>query len=217
MSIISYEFDVREFNESKWLKIFYHNSTNGVFFKKENPNEALYVNQTQKFSILKYLPRINRFDSDFEFILEYPEINETLHWRQSANPLTTYQNPEHEIEYNYEAIDVPEDNVLFKGLVRSHPQIWQSNSTLLFGVPENKLWYNSIGAYHNWTLYDTFPGSGCINETDGKPMLKHLVQEAVLWIRIKEYFNIFLPFCSCQQRYTSYRMLFTLIMLMGSK
>ena len=46
-------YEVKEFADSKWLKIFDHNSSNEVFFA--NKEEALFSNTSEKFSILSYI------------------------------------------------------------------------------------------------------------------------------------------------------------------
>ena len=209
MSSFTYEYDVKQLNNTKWLKIFYHNSTEGVFFNIYNRSEALFINTTYKYSILKYLPYINKYESTwYEFLLEYPERSETYQWRQSSSPLTVYQNPgSSSLHYEYEPIDIPEWDDVFHGLVRSNPNGYQKDCTLLTGSPNHTVWYYAIGSFQNWTLYNAFPGPASISETSGIPVAKYFIHEAILWIRVKEYYSLFIPLCTCQRNYISYRSL----------
>ena len=73
-----------------WLKVVYHNSTNGVFFNKE-ANEQLFIITTQKYSILKYFNKVNRYNlNEYEFLLEYPNEEyikgQFNWWKQTKNP-----------------------------------------------------------------------------------------------------------------------------------
>ena len=71
------EFIVQEEYDAKWIKVFDHNATGGVFFQDEK--DALFSNTEQKYSILGYLPRINRFESRYyEFYIEFIEKKDVL-------------------------------------------------------------------------------------------------------------------------------------------
>ena len=214
MNSFTYEYEVKQLNDAKWLKIFYHNSTDKEFFQN-NGNEALFINTTNKFSILKYLPFINKYESEwYEFLLEYPEHpNATYHWRQSSSPLAVYQNPgSSSLPYEYKPIDIPLWDVIFQGLVRSDPNGYQRSYTFITGTPNKILWHYAIGAYNNWKYNNAFPGPAIIDEKKDI-MSKYIIHEVILWVRIKQYYALFIPFCTCHRNYISYKSLMPLIMI----
>ena len=210
---ISYEYDVKDQFDAKWLKIFEHNSTDHTFFNKNDQNEVLLnKNSIKQYSIIKYLSRIRKFNSSYEFLIEYPEYlkenDAYVHWRQNINPLEIYQwiDKEKPEDFEYDILHLPTitDNckkIVFQGLVRSNQDDWQRNSTYLLGVGGYPNWFYSIGAFTKWTFPDTFPGPGCLNATNNIVTMLY-VHHVKLWIRIQEYHNLFVHQCTCQEKYT---------------
>ena len=54
------------------MKLFFHQTT------------------TKKFSVLGDLRDDFKVNNMFEFILEYPNLGEELHWKQTKNPIEYY-------------------------------------------------------------------------------------------------------------------------------
>ena len=76
--------------EDIFLLIFHQNTfTNDLF---ETESECLKTNSIHKYSILKYINDDFKTGDVFEFIMEYPEINEYGHCTQSKNPLEAEPN-----------------------------------------------------------------------------------------------------------------------------
>ena len=105
--------EVREKYVAKWLKIFYHNSKNCEYFKDEE--EAKYlVSDENRFSILKLIPYVNRYEKNkYEFLLEYPEKGGFNRWKQTSNPIIT--TDVEGLEYNASDVKWP---IGFDGLAK---------------------------------------------------------------------------------------------------
>ena len=75
------------------------------------PDEALYFNpsshsvSSQKFSILGLIPTFRRPKDVYEFILEYPELNDSIIWEQNYSPIeineTNIPSSENSKPYKY--------------------------------------------------------------------------------------------------------------------
>ena len=77
--------DIKEDDKGIWLKVHFHNSSKSVFFNNEK--EAQFSISSQKYSILLYLDKINRYHSyEYEFLLEYPGYEGYNWWIQTKNP-----------------------------------------------------------------------------------------------------------------------------------
>ena len=86
-------------------------------------DEVYSCNLTQKYSSLGSLNDNFKYKGYFEFLLEYPEKNYYVQWRQKKNPMKTK---------NYESIvkiHVPENEAKFSGLALST----ESDSTFIDG------------------------------------------------------------------------------------
>ena len=177
-----------------WQLLFYHNLTEGPFFSSKE--EALHIeNRTYgKYSILNLLNTQYKDNDKYEFLLEYPEMNKSNHWRQSKNPL-------HEREYNmndtkknatgYEEIDIQAPTVTWGGLVRS-----TSNNTLLDGSTYHSYWSFAIGALKG--------------QEEGHIPGPNLTMNIVyLWVKYPTY----LHFLSCQYKECYFHRLHVFIMI----
>lgn len=169
-----------------WQLIFFHNATGQNLFNKAS-GEALFVNTTQKFSILGSLTNNFKRNGYFEFLLEYPEMsynNEVyrIRWRQKKNPIKAVSGT----DIGYTPIHVPSNRVNFAGLVVST----ESSATFLDGTHSG--WFYAIGSYAHYMDKNTFPGP-YRTDSSGKEIAVSL---AKLYVRI---YNT----CSCRIRRTS--------------
>ena len=162
---------IYEFKESKsriWLKVFFHDSSNNEFFNK---SEAHYnVGNPHKFSILQnihlFVPKVN----DYEFLLEYPELQGLMHWKQRANPM---ELTEEAAVNHFECIQCTWDTY-FQGLFLSPNQ-----NTLLEGDKRKAgYWRFAIGAYHAYIDLLKFPGPAT------EPDNGISVTQARLWMKV---------------------------------
>ena len=182
-------YDAKEEFGAKWLKIFYHNSTGINFFTKE---EAPYnVNDPAKYSILKLIPRIRRYDSSvFEFLIEFPELEGFNRWTQIANPLNV-KSPIEDIGFS--PISLTWNGSIFAGIARSS---YVDNAFMDCCANSSTYWHYAIGAFSKWGEADQMPGPRVGLPDD--PHAYHInVREVQLFIRVKEFHHLFNHFLTC--------------------
>ena len=134
--------------EDIFLLIFYQNTFTNDVFKTES--EFLETNSMYKYSVLKYINDDFKTDNVFEFILEYPEINQYGHWTQSKNPLEVEQDD----DFNFQKINSTWINeISFIGLHKSSsPSSSYLEGTDYVDSAGNKCWYYAIGQKVSWNI-----------------------------------------------------------------
>jgi hypothetical protein len=195
-------FEVSEDHGAKWLKVFEHNSTNETYFKNET--EALYSLKKEKFSILKYLSRVNRFDSRYyEFFIEYPELAGFNRWRQRVNPLSVRSKT----DVGFEPVELTWEGYVISGLALSN----FDTATFIDGCSNNTgIWWYSIGAYKSDENSDTFPGPRIWDE-NGNGIYYFYARRVKLWIRVKELEHLINYICTCYNtKISNYKVLYIL-------
>ena len=140
-----------------WLKIFYHNSTNGNYFKKKNQNEMEYINEEDRFSILGLITDDFKVENKYyEFLLKYPEHPGGYnHWQQEVFPLTAKVNTD--IGYNpCDGCEITWNGRNWNGLAKSN----RTDQTFIDGCNNTNYWWYAIGAMqaHNSNESVKFPG-----------------------------------------------------------
>ena len=178
-----------------WLKVVYHNSTNEVFFDKEK-NEQLFIITREKYSILKYLDKIYRYNlNEYEFLLEYPneeDIEDEFNWwKQTKNPTES----RHETDIGYEPINISWPGAYFGGLYLNENDRGTSAS-FLKGSNSSKFAHYAICAYHNYTYWNTFAGPKFESSTNPDKYNQTFAKEVKLWIRIADTMHPFLKICT---------------------
>ena len=123
-------------NNFAWILVFYHNTTSGNYYNKNN-NEVLHCKSKYKFSILGKLNDFKMNDG-FEFLLEYPELSGYNHWYQSSNPVFSSTVD------NYRNISISWNASSWYGLAKSN----EATATLIDGSPTS--WHYPIGVYYDW-------------------------------------------------------------------
>lgn len=141
--------------EGDWVKVLYHDSSNGVMFSDANDYaEAKFINpdtpNADKYSILSELESF-RIEGKFTFKLYYPEQpSKTNIWSQTSNPVTASAG----VVTGYTAIDVNSTSQYWGGLERST----RPGQTFLDGsTPHNNWWY-AVGCNDNYGGVNTYPG-----------------------------------------------------------
>ena len=170
-------YEVKEEHGCKWLKVFYHDLLSNEYFNKTTKDYLLSLKNEHKYSILKYLKNVNKYENrKFEFLIEYPEIpGEYNRWKQSSNPVTSY---------NVEGFDNTSE-----GMHTSWPILWiglkrSDISTTFIRGCSNGWWHYAIGAF-TWHNSYTFPGP-IINQTS----VRHS-RYVYLWVRVASFSNMF--------------------------
>ena len=184
---------LRYFNISgiinEYLLIFRHNSITGDWFNT-NANEFLFSNSHNKYSLFGFINDDFKTGEVFEFIQEYPEIDEFVHWTQTVNPLNAdYQTELNTVQSNSKF----NEQVKFVGLFKS-----MIKKSFLAGskqIPGDTPWYYAIGATGQFLYKNNLPGSYSLSEPN--------LHQVLLWIKITNHDlirRIQTPF-TCQIRF----------------
>ena len=155
---------------ASWQLIFFHNSTGRVLFTKDSP-DLLICNKTQQFSTLGTLTDNYKINGYFEFLLEYPEFNYLIHWRQKKNPIKSESN------IGFIPLHVPDNPCPFNGLAITRSKTY----TFLDGNVGSTVWHYAIGSYGTWGGSESIPGPYLLDENK-----KELGSKIVnLYVRIR--------------------------------
>ncbi|MNS98863.1 hypothetical protein D3C72_1332440 [compost metagenome] len=165
------DYITKEKDGANWVKLVYQNNNNGtVLF---NPNEMNFCDKQGKYSILGEIEKYRDNSGNFEFLLEYPEINQYNRWIQSSNP-TEYI----ETVNDYESIQTTWRTRNWSGLAKSN-----SGACYLDGSIGTSTWFYAVGSYTNWTDSNNKIG---IPSYDSNVA----VNEVNLWVRIDNLNNV---------------------------
>jgi len=166
--------------KAHWLLLFFHNSTNGVYFQDEI--EVLSTDQKQKYSILGILNENHKMNGYFEFLLEYPEIPGFNRWKQSINPRSVFDSSE--VDIGYVPVNISWTNNSFGGLAKST----YSQQTYIEGSIRHSRWFYAIGAYlTNTYINDICLRKDCIPGTD----FNYEIKIVKLWVRTNGEFGTY--------------------------
>ena len=128
---------LKSFKRKTWLLVFRHSTRKTVsFFTKE---EAKLNNEEDRFSIIAKIDETFKYDSKYEFLLEYPETNEYCIWRQSLSPLKDTKDGNS--AEGFEPIRLIPNCLTFGGL-----QLSSVSRSLIDGSTNTGLWYYAIGS-----------------------------------------------------------------------
>ena len=203
---------VKEQYGALWLQILYHNSTGFVYFNDSNVEYSIH--HPQLYSILKFIPRIQKFDdSKFEFLFEYPEYEGYNRWSQKINPYKIRSVTTQDI--GFEDIDLTWSGYLFSGLALSNSP-WAT----LMDCCVNSSWaHYSIGRLISYEEKDVIPGPKILDENQHQ-IDGFNVREERLWIRIKDFDHLFKSFCTlnkCLITGLQFKLLFIMVIFPDDK
>ena len=146
-----------------WELIFHHNMTKGETF---NDSSALFNNETNAFSIIGLINDNFKSGGYFEYLLDFPEHNIYLRWKQKIHISNTNKN-QNSADIGFKKIHVDDNG--FKGLSRST----ESGATVFDGSPGSKGYWYSVGAKCGFNNPYRFAGVLDVNTS-----------KCSLWIRI---------------------------------
>ena len=143
-------YEVSNMLNAKWLKIFFHNSTNKTFFDYSTKEAFYSISNPNKYSLMKLIPRVNRYEKEkYEFLLEYPGHIGYNRWSQRMNPLSIVSRYTGDI--GFEEIELTWKGYLFSGLSRFYDkQTHFSCST------NSTAFHYSIGAYQKFGFDENY-------------------------------------------------------------
>ena len=164
-----------EGGEDIFLLIFHQNTyTNDLF---ETETEFLETNSIHKYSILKYINDDFKIGGVFEFIMEYPEINEYGHWTQTKNPLDA--EPDENVNVN-QINSTWNNDIKFIGLHKSSLQssCYIEGTDLVSPTTNLPNWYYAIGQKVEWS-------TNCLAGPYGS-VKRFKIHQVFLWLRIAD-------------------------------
>lgn len=138
-----------DFRGQTWMKVFYHNASEKDYF--ENEEEALSLITEKRFNKLKYVNDDYKVRGKFEFIIDWPRLNEYYIWRQDKNPLFEYESEDSLTASGFEPIKnaSTKSSCNWGGLVRAKLKLQGYINSLINGCPGAEYWYFAIGMYKN--------------------------------------------------------------------
>ena len=179
---------IREDNKGTWLKIHYHNSSNYLFYEDEK--EAAFSISEQKYSLLLYLDKINRFHpTEYEFLLEYPGHEGYNWWIQTKNPTESHINDD---------IGYIQKNASWTGAYWNGLYYDDKKYTYLTGSRYEDFWHYAIGSYKSNVDDNTIPGPRIDLSDKYEEQIRIQVKEVFLWIRIADASHPLLYISTCK-------------------
>ena len=149
---------IKNAHRASWFLIFHHNSAGGYF----STSEQLSTCSTHKYSALGILEKF-RINGEFEFLLEYPQIEGFNRFKQTSNPTKSSKVT------GFVKKHLSWESCSFAGLALS-----SSSSTFIDGSPNADTWYYAIALYSKWGGGD-IPGPFSEGVT---------ITEVNLWVRV---------------------------------
>lgn len=147
----------KQFWGRTWMLVFRHSTLKNVkYFTSAN---ALLNNEEDLFSIIGKIDDTFKYNSKFEFLLEYPEKKAFVIWRQSKSPTT--QRESGSFAEGFEPIHLIGDAVTFGGLQISS----NTDYTKFDGDLRTANCYYEIGSYGKYTP-DIVGHNGLIKEVN---------------------------------------------------
>ena len=132
-----------------WKLLFYHDVTRSTFFNNVEEGKNWNDYKGGKYSILYQLNDNYKIRGKYEFLLEYPELSVSNHWRQSVNPLTKECDGVNNAT-GYEEVDIQVRDNGWGGLYKHR------NCATLIGSYDGR-WHYAIGVV-NKQFFPRFPG-----------------------------------------------------------
>ena len=113
----SSNYEIGEYDDELWLKVFMHNHTTKENF--QNESEALHCNSEYKYSILDEINPSMRIKHRYEFIMDFPHDHVFIGWEQSKNPVHELDGKPQADDFKMLDDNLPSKLAEFKGLTRS--------------------------------------------------------------------------------------------------
>lgn len=157
-------------NNKSLIKVFYHDSSTGVWF---NQDEMYYANSKYKLNLFGNITNKHKIGEYFEFVFEYPDLN--FSWKQKKNIKDT------EIGDNSQTIGyVGNGPGCFGGIIKSE----FTSDSLYDGSPPDKYnsWWFSVGAKNSFSEANKFPGM-FVSSTNHA-----LANKVTIWMRNNFYY-----------------------------
>ena len=146
-----------------YMLLFYHDATGGNLWTSNEDAKHKETNPT-KYSILSNLTEEYKTKKNYQFLLEYPELNTYVIWQQSIDPLSSDIDNTGEKVAGFKPIRVNQPK--FCGLSLS-----KSTNCLLDGETTTGWWSYAIGVYKDYFAPNYIPGPST-----------NMVNHVALWV-----------------------------------
>ena len=133
----------KQFWGRTWMLVLRHSTLKKIDFF--TPKNVLLNNEEDLFSIIGKIDDTFKYNSKFEFLLEYPETKVFVIWRQSKSPTTQHENGS--FAEGFEPIHLIENSVSFGGIQISS----NTDYTMFDGDPRKENCFYEIGSYGVYT------------------------------------------------------------------
>lgn len=194
------------FDNKLYMLLFYHDVAKGGFWP--SLDDALHkVDNPYLYSIIDQLTPEFLNDEKYQFVLQYPSIDEYLIWRQTVNPLEATNDETNQSVDGYQGIHVI-NQTTFKGLAKSRGNSNQ-DCHLLDGNPDVGLWHYAIGANES-QFNNQIPGP--VFDDTGEVYLSHVA----LWVLNPSSIPFGAKTCNKQKHSHSYQMYLVGLLLRSS-
>lgn len=85
-------YEIKIINDTKWLKIYHHNSTTLFSDNKVIATTQVYfINETNRFSVIGYINDSFKINGLYNFLFHFPDDypDDYFYFNQSTHPLTS--------------------------------------------------------------------------------------------------------------------------------
>ena len=171
--------EVAEFRNFLWMKVFHHDSSGKDYFLNEN--EAVNLVTEKKYNKFRVANDMFKIRGKYEFIINWPRINEYFRWRQSKNPIDEYEEENKFTADGFEPIRNASDKNGCKwgGLVRTTMKYKNYKNSLIKGCPGQAEWFFAVGMYNTT--------DGWYNS--GIPDYKTCTDLVDVWARLPDFYK----------------------------
>ena len=159
---------IKFFRGTRWILVFYHDSSTGEYFDDTIAQtcNVEYCDDLYRYSRLRDINELNKIYSNYEFYLDYPEVDKYIIWTQKITPLegtetASERNNGFKLKYTHNA-------PLFSGLMKSRQAYY---APIDGSIDPVGFWY-CIGAKKSYE-----EGKNTITGPEA------LVQKVYLWMR----------------------------------
>ena len=150
-----------------WVLLYYHDYSKVSFWK--TAAEALDYNEPDKYGNVRLISQHFKYNNEYEFLLEYPEVSGYNRWCQAKNPLDETKSGSAVNVTGYRPVHISWNTCQWSGLYKT-----SNDGSLIDGSYGINYGWFVIGRKSNYE--GSVPGP-CV-----------LVNRTVLWMRVHSFY-----------------------------
>ena len=168
------KYEFAKFENAFWIKLFHHKVHSQEDFFDDPTDILQYINKPNQYSIISEYKSIARYNqSNYEFLLYYPEFSGYNRWSQKLFPTEEEDEIGKETAEGYENISISWTDNHWGGLVTSYQECTQLEGS----IGSNDVYY-SLGFKKKCGNY----------QNDVIPAYELSAHEVYLWMRVKAFY-----------------------------